>query len=566
MTGYLLTAGVNARLDTAVAVNGTVPVHGTVATRHTWTAGHEGKSAGYVKIGATTPASPSPRWSVLITGGVHARELAPPDALVAFVERLLSAYARGTGVSYPAFTTDGVTYPAFDVHADIVRAVVERLNLVVAPLVNADGRDYVLAPLPFSAPVAEQELHKNWRKNRRPKPPVFTDERAGGVDINRNFDILFDFEKHYSAAGAATVRTSTNHLHDTFYGGKSSAGSEPETKNLVKLFHDEGIGYYLDVHSYSRKIMWSWGIETNQSDDVAQSFMNAAKDGQRDGTAGNAYREYIPSGQEAAASMMAFLMCNAIATEAGGADPTALRRSTYEAIPSSRLYPTTGTTTDFCFSRWFTEAAAGRPIRPVTSIVIEAGGDPRNGPDHQDGAFWPDYTTQYPKIEREIHAAIWSFLTQIVVTPVTGPSAPPPPSPAPAPSGTPSRLCLVATTLYRDPEHPSVVFLRDVRDRQLLSTGPGRRFATWLTTGYDRVSPGIAAWFTHHPTTARLTRRLVFGPFVATLRTVSAATARSPRARSLVLSAALGTLAGPIIAAGQRQGRRRKLRSLRKLR
>ena len=250
MTGYLRTAGVNARLDTAVAAHGTVAAR-RVATRHTWTAGHEGRTAGYVKIAATVPASPATRWSVLVTGGVHARELAPPDALVSFVEQLLGAYAAGTGVSYPAITTDGVTYPAFTVGADEVLSVVERLNLVVAPLVNADGRDFVLAPLPAGASVDEQDLHKLWRKNRRPKPVVFTDERAGGVDVNRNFDVLFDFTKHYEVA-VADVHTSGDRVRDDYCG--PAAGSEPETANLVKLFRDEGVGYYLDVHSFGRKI------------------------------------------------------------------------------------------------------------------------------------------------------------------------------------------------------------------------------------------------------------------------------------------------------------------------
>ena len=175
---------------------------------------------------------------------------------------------------------------------------------------------------------------------------------------------------------------------------------------------------------------------------------------------------------------------------------------------------------------------------------MESGGDVTQGPDHQDGDFWPDHATQFPKVEREIHAAVWSFLAQVLVTPVTGPSTPPAPSPAATPNPGP---CLVATTLYRDPEHPSVVFLRDVRDRQLPASGAGRRFAAWLVAGYDRVSPAMARWFTRHPATARAIRRIVFVPLVRTLRTVSTLTARSPRTRSLALSAALGAIAAPVI-------------------
>jgi hypothetical protein len=261
----------------------------------------------------------------------------------------------------------------------------------------------------------------------------------------------------------------------------------------------------------------------------------------------NAYSEYIPATQEAAAAAIATQMCQDIAARAGGPDPVAARRSTYQAKPSGAgLYVTSGAVDDFCFSRWFAGAAAGRPIPPVVALTMESGGDPRKGPDAQDGEFWPDYRTQYPKIEREIHAAVWSFLTQIAATPVTGPITPPPPMVAT--TLPPKKGCLVATTLYRDPGHPSVVFLRDVRDRQLLATGVGRRFAARLTAGYDLAAPPLAGWFARHPAVARITRVAVVTPFVRALQAVSAATARWPLARSVVLSSALGAVASPAIA------------------
>jgi len=541
MAGYLRTAGVNARLDTAVATNGTVAPHGTVATRGRWGAGHEGGTAGYVTIAATTPASPDTRWSVLVTGGVHARELAPPDALVSFVERLLAAYAAGTGVSYPAVTSGGVAFPAFEVAADEVSSVVERLRLVVAPLVNADGRDFVLARLGAGD---DPNLHKLWRKNRRPKPAGVTDESAAGVDLNRNFDILFDFAKHYDVA-VADVHTSNDPLDDSYRG--PSAASEPEAANLVKLFRDEGISYFLDVHSFSRSILYSWGIEANQSVDATMSFTNPAWDHKRDGVTHNAYSEYIPAAQEAAAAAIATQMCQDIKARAGGSDPVAVRRSTYQAKPSGAgLYVTTGAVDDFCFSRWFTGATAGRPIPPVVALTMEAGGDPNKGVDAQDGEFWPHYRTQYPKIEREIHAAVWSFLTQVAAIPVTGPIVPAPP--AVATTAPPHKDCLVATTLYHDPAHPSVVFLRDVRDRQLRATSAGRRFAARLTAGYDLAAPPLAGRLARHPAVARAIRVIVFAPFVSALRAVSAAMARWPRARSVALSATLGAIASPAIA------------------
>ncbi len=539
MAGYLRAAGVAARLDTAVAA------HGGAASRGSWNPGHEGRTTGYVKVGATTPASPAQRWSVVVSGGVHARELAPPDALVSFVEKLLAAYDAGTDVTYPAFTgTSGVVYPAFTVTNAEVRSVVERLDLIVAPLVNPDGRDFVLAPL---AAGDDPALHRMWRKNRRPQPAGVTEETAKGVDLNRNFDIVFDFTKAYDVA-VADVHTSTDPHADSYCG--PSAQSEPEAANLAKLFADEGVSHLLDVHAFSRSILYSWGIEANQSTDASQTFTNPAWDHKRDGVRRNAYREYIPAGQEAAAAAIATRMCQDVAARAGGTDPVALRRSTYQAKASGAgLYVTSGAVDDYCFSRWFTAAGAGRPIRPVVALTMESGGDPRLGADFDDGEFWPDHTTQFPKIEREIHAAVWSFLTQVAAAPVVPAGAPPPPAPAPSSTTTPppKKSCLVATTLYRDAGHPSVVFLRDVRDRQLPATGAGRRFAARLNAAYDRAAPPLADWFTAHPRTAVLARALVLAPFVAVLRSLSDATARSPRARSVVLSATLGVVVTPVI-------------------
>jgi hypothetical protein len=179
---------------------------------------------------------------------------------------------------------------------------------------------------------------------------------------------------------------------------------------------------------------------------------------------------------------------------------------------------------------------------------MESGGDPSKGPDAQDGEFWPDYRTQYPKIEREIHSAVWSFLTQIAAIPVTGPSVPPPPTPTVSTTTPPPKSCVIATTLYRGSAHPAVEFLRDVRDRQLPATFAGDRFAVWLTAGYDQVAPPLASWFSRHPAAAWVTRAVLLDPFVGILRAVSSATSRLPRTRSLILSAGLAVVAGPVIA------------------
>ncbi len=560
MSGPKTSAAISAHLDQAAAGSS------GVCTRLSWAAGSAGASAGDVKIAAVTAASPAQRWATLVSGGVHARELAPPDALVSFVEKLLAAYAARSAVVYPAWTSpvDSVTYSSFTIPWPQVQAVVERLDLYVAPLVNADGRDFVLAPLASGASHAEQQLHKMWRKNRRPAPAGQTGDSCIGVDLNRNCDILWDFTTAYTSALVATapkagVDTSQQPCDFNVYSGPS-AESEPETQNLAGLMRTASISCYADVHAYGRDILYPWGIETDQSTDRAQSFENRAKDGQRDGNRASAYAEYIPAGQLAALQAMAQRMCDFIYTKAGGADPAAAARSVYKPAESAVLYPTkvtTGAFDDYCFSRWFTQATAGTPIRPVMAFTIEAGGDPKLGADHDEGGFAPDYVKHYPKIEREIHAALWGLLTAVAASSVQPPSAPPQPSP-PAPEPSLEKDCFIAGAAYRDAAHPDVLFLRDLRDRQLRSSAPGRAFAAGLIAVYSRVGPAGARWLAGRPRAASAVRRGVLRPLVAALGRVSRGTAGRAGTRSLLLTltltaaaavlAGLALLAAPIAA------------------
>lgn len=57
---------------------------------------HEGRQGHVLGLGAAN----SERDSVLILGGMHAREWVPPDALISLAADLLEAFYRGTGLVY----------------------------------------------------------------------------------------------------------------------------------------------------------------------------------------------------------------------------------------------------------------------------------------------------------------------------------------------------------------------------------------------------------------------------------------------------------------------------------
>ena len=112
-----------------------------------------------------------------------------------------------------------------------------------------------------------------------------------GVDINRNFDALWDFRRHF--APDSGVSASDDPCHPQVYVGPAAA-SEPETRNVVWLLDRiPRTRWFIDVHSYVPAIYHTWGFDENQTSDPSMNFRNPAFDGQR-GRAGDAYREYIP--------------------------------------------------------------------------------------------------------------------------------------------------------------------------------------------------------------------------------------------------------------------------------
>jgi Zinc carboxypeptidase len=425
MADYMTSSEVSTQLDNLAS---TYPWC-TRSGPNDWAAGWAGGKSGYVKIGATTADSPANRSAVLITGGVHARELAPPDALVSFLDKLLAAYKASSAITYPVWTdpVDGIIYDSFTIPWPWVKNVVEMLDLYVVPLVNDDGRDFVRTQLPAGTPYPTQRLHKMWRKNRRPAPAGVTDPHGIGVDINRNFDILWNFPKYYDTAlQNLDLQSSTDPLDEIYVGDvtNGSAESEPETKNVANLMRTKNISYFLDVHQFGRDVLYSWGLDTDQTTDSTQSFTNRALDGARDGSNYANYQEYIPPATYTAVQAVAQHICDQILILCGGPDPTAQARSTYTAMESGQFYATTGASDDYCFSRWFAPMTGGAAVSPVMAFTIEVGGKMIDS-NSDDGGFSPLYVEQYPKLEREIHVAAWTFLSIAAGTAYQAPSPPP---------------------------------------------------------------------------------------------------------------------------------------------
>jgi len=275
-----------------------------------------------VKIGKS---SSSAKPGVLLLGGLHARELVNPDALVGVALKLCQAYTGGGAISL-----GGKTY-----EAPTIKLLVEALDIFVFPLVNPDGRSYVQAP--GGDPW--------WRKNRRPIPG----STCVGVDLNRNFDLLW----------SSGIGTSADPCDYQIYKG-TSAFSESETRNVRWMMDHYPIKGMLDVHSYSELVLYPWGDDNNQSVDPNMNFKNPAFDGLRGIPGDSVYKEYIPSADQTWFSDTANRIRDAIA---------AVRGRTYTAEQSVGLYPTSATSDDYAYSRYF----ALPSTRKVRGMTVETG-------------------------------------------------------------------------------------------------------------------------------------------------------------------------------------------------
>jgi len=245
----------------------------------------------------------------------------------------------------------------------------------VFPQVNPDGRLYSMT------------VDADWRKNRRPAPSGHAGAACVGVDVNRNYDFLWNFTKHFDPH--APVQNSADPCDPEVYIGPT-AFSEPETRNVVSIMDTRpNIRYFVDVHSYSEDILYNWGDDVNQGNRPDMNFTNPAFDGKRGIANDVAYKEYMPSADQAAAVALANVMRDAI---------KATRGRTYKVMQSLGLYPTAGTSDDYAFSRHLVDG--GKP--KVYSYTIEWGRDSNPTP------FHPPYA-EMSRIIHEVTAALIAF-------------------------------------------------------------------------------------------------------------------------------------------------------------
>jgi carboxypeptidase T len=299
----------------------------------------EGRKCHGVKI---ANGSGGARPGVYFLGGVHAREWGSPDILINFIEQLQDAYHQKKGI-----TIGSRTFTAAD-----IQDIVNTIDIIVFPQANPDGRNHSMTKGGDSM----------WRKNRRTKAPNSHSGDCVGVDINRNYDFLWNFPKYFSSSSG--IADATNPCDYQLYHGPS-AFSEPESQNAKWVFDQfPNVGYFIDLHSFGQDILYSWGDDEEQSTDPTMNFRNAAFDGQR-GNTSDAYKEYIPAADLTTSLSLAGALRDGI---------LAFRGTDYTVKSAFNLYPTAGTSDDYAYSRHFADSSKSK----VISYTLEWGKDTGN--------------------------------------------------------------------------------------------------------------------------------------------------------------------------------------------
>lgn len=294
---------------------------------------HEGAAMFYAKVGG---AGCDASYRTLLTAGIHARERGGPDNLVYFISDLLWAEREGTGVSYGGrhFSKE-----------DVKKAL--GTGIVFMPLLNPDGVAY------------DQAEDNCWRRNRNPDGPV---------DLNRNFDYLWDFRRKFSPEVADFVASDDPDI-EVYVG--TAPFSEPETRN-VKWVLDENpsIEWSFDVHSIAGLVIYSWGEDFNQMTDPDMDFRNSDYDdvrGIKVEEPGEHYSAYRAPELWQADSFVAQRVANAMM----GA--TTHLRIPITAVQGILLSPTSGSLSDYVSSRGVSNPSGGA----THGLTLEFGQDSR---------------------------------------------------------------------------------------------------------------------------------------------------------------------------------------------
>ncbi|KAL3427004.1 zinc carboxypeptidase [Phlyctema vagabunda] len=324
------------------------------------------------KIGGKFNGKCPESFRVFFNAAIHARERGSSDNLLYFISDLLYANKHKIGLVY-----GGRQYTALEVRKAL------STGIVFLPLSNPDGVAY------------DQATNSCWRKNRNPAAAIPGNLNSIGIDLNRNFDFLWDFPKLFTPTVAPNV-ASNNPAAQTYHG--ASAFSEPETRSIKWVMDTfNKVRWYMDIHSYVGVVLYSWGSDENQATTPGMNFLNTTYDKSRglmpdSPPEGLVYSEYTPSNDWRDNVYAAMRVGNAMDAATG---------RHYEVTQAAYLYPTSGASDDYAYSRSF----ANPDLNKIHGFTVEFG----FGNEEASCAFYPT-PEQYHQNLLETGSGFMEFL------------------------------------------------------------------------------------------------------------------------------------------------------------
>jgi len=179
--------------EIASGLKGLATVYG-ISTFTTPYTTYNGASIAGGKVGGNGTCNSAYR--VYLNAAIHARERGASDGLLFFIGDLLYANKNNVGLKYGSKSYT---------NAQVKQAL--STGIVFVPLSNPDGVAY------------DQSSNSCWRKNRNPKSSTGSASTIG-VDLNRNFDFLWDFTKLFASSARSSV-ASTSPSSETYHGNCS---------------------------------------------------------------------------------------------------------------------------------------------------------------------------------------------------------------------------------------------------------------------------------------------------------------------------------------------------------
>ena len=161
--------------------------------------------------------------SVLVDGGMHAREWITVATALQIIGRLITVFKS--------------------VSESSCNNVLTSIDWYIVPVLNPDGYEY------------SHQTDRFWRKNRRPAPEG---SNCDGVDLNRNFEVGYG------------LGADTNPCSEVYKG--THAHSEPETLAIVQLGTqlNTTLLYYVSLHAYGQSWLTPWGYKTGAVENMEE--------------------------------------------------------------------------------------------------------------------------------------------------------------------------------------------------------------------------------------------------------------------------------------------------------